>query len=136
LFFGLKTFQKCNEGAFMKHVILSFKSIATISKQVGVNPNEAFHIITKHYCQKMIMAGYCPQRCAACKPAIMEIFNLKEANKKEALMVYKARDEYAKAQEVHSLKDKSQPKEKSFMDLFEKKSENSIQNLLNLVEQL
>jgi len=120
----------------MNTVLLPYSMIQKKSKEVNINPNEAFHIIAKHYCQKMISAGLCPRECSQCTLAINEMFELDSASKKEALMVYKARNEYAKAVETDAERYKAKPKEKSFMDFFEKKHENGIVNLLNMIEGL
>lgn len=117
------------------NVILSYGTIYKY-KQKNLEPKVAYSIVSKYYCSRMVIFGLCPQKCSECKPALDEMLRLEDAKNKAALLTYKARDEYAKAQEAHSIKEKTVRLEPTVQDLLRHKSSNSFENLLSVIDNL
>ncbi len=117
------------------NVILGFSTIHRY-KQPRIETKVAYSIVAKYYCSKMVIFGLCPQKCSECKPALDEMLSLDNAENKAALLTYKARNEYAKAQEANSIKEKSSRLEPTVQDLLIKKSSNSFENLLRVIDHL
>ena len=109
---------------------------STNTNKRNLETKVAYSIVAKYYCSKMVIFGLCPQKCSECKPALDEMMSLDNAENKAALLTYKARDEYAKAQEANSIKEKTVRREPTIQDLLRKKSSNSFDNLLSVIDNL
>ncbi|MCB2146612.1 MAG: hypothetical protein KQI81_09070 [Deltaproteobacteria bacterium] len=56
-----------------------------------VHVNSAFAIITRFYCWRMTQQNLCPKLCSDCKVTILDLLDLRDAKKPEALLTYKAK---------------------------------------------
>ena len=113
-------------------VVLPYLTVHEKSK--NINPKVAYKIVKKNYCSRMINAGICPANCFQCDANLNEMLNLENAKKPAALLTWIAREKFAIEQEKHSASEKI-IKEKSFMDVFSKKSDNPFLNLLAQLEE-
>ena len=79
---------------------INFPTLHTyVENMHGIPVSIVLGILHRHWCGPMGVRGLCTEDCAKCADHLREAFQLEEARKPSALLVWKLRNELAAVQE-------------------------------------